>query len=218
MRDFCDSQGQSGTFDNGDMGQVGCLQHGNHMYTLVASQADTGVLADDQDVLPLDGQPGWALDGSTCNVWLFVNNGNMMIDYLVDSQDWTSDGFDFQKHVWVWDNNGVQVGAMNKVQRDHWGVYGQFQQLNMVSTDGLNQGLCNDGSTNMVGGCADVVEVYSQMPFVGMHDAESIADGYTPNNRFRYDYSLYCRYEERMPMREFCASQDQPGTYMNGDQ
>ena len=64
--------------------------------------------------------------------------------------------------------------------------------MTMVNTAGMNPGECRDGNDNMVGGCANTVVVSSADPFVGMWDIESIENMYTGDNRFRYDYSLYC--------------------------
>jgi len=151
----------------------------------------------DMEPTPLQGQPGWALDGSTCNTWLFVNDGKQAIDYANGHEHWTSDAFDFQKNIWVWtDENGDKHNLMNKSQRDFLGRQNEFAQMTMVGSDGLNPGRCQDGADNMVGGCASIVEVSSAMPFFGFWDIESALNLYTGDNKMQYDYSLYCRWEE----------------------
>jgi hypothetical protein len=88
IRDFCSTQKESGTYMNGDE-EVRCHRQGDNMYTFVAKQAATGVLQNRQEKLVLN-QPGWATDGSTCNTWLFVNDGAQAIDYARNNPAWTS--------------------------------------------------------------------------------------------------------------------------------
>lgn len=167
------------------------------MFTFVAKQEDTGNVENDMAMVPLQGQPAWALDGSTCNTWLFVNDGAQAIDYARGTNEhWTSDGFDFQKNIWVWNKAGTNINLMNKSQRDFLGRQNDFGQMNVISSAGLNPGRCQDGNNNMPGGCVNMVEVSSADPFVGMWDIESATDLYTADNRMRYDYSLYCRWQE----------------------
>lgn len=114
VREFCDSMGAAGTYMNGGQ-EVRCMEHEGQMYTFVAKQADTGDVENDMEMVPLQGQPAWALDGSTCNTWLFVNDGQQSIDYARGTNEhWTSDAFDFQKNIWVWNRNGANVNMMNK--------------------------------------------------------------------------------------------------------
>jgi len=168
--------------------------HEGNMYTFVAKQDDTGDVDNDMEIVPLQGQPSWALDGSTCNTWLFVNDGAQAIDYARGHEHWTSQGFDFQKNIWVWNNAGTNRLTMNKSQRDFLGRQNDFEQMTMVSAGGLNPGACSDGGSNMEGGCANTVVVASNEPFVGMWDIESATNLYTGDNRMRYDYSLFCRW------------------------
>merc|ERR1712232_1339778 len=142
----------------------------------------------------LANQPGWAGDRSTCNTWLFVNDGNQAIDYARGNTAWTDVGFSFQKNIWVFgDENGADVMLMNKNQRDFLGRQEEQGQLEMVSSDGLNPGSCMDGNNNMVGGCANIVEVRNNGYFKGMWDIESRTNLYTGDNTIQHDYSLYCR-------------------------
>ena len=66
------------------------------MYTFVAKQDSVTVEGRMSVLTPLEGQPSWARDGSTCNSWLFVNNGGTQIDYATDDANYyEADGFDF---------------------------------------------------------------------------------------------------------------------------
>jgi len=84
---------------------------------------------------------------------------------------------------------------MNRNQRDFLGRQTEYEQLSMVSASGLNPGICQDGANTMQGGCANIVEIASIDPFVGMWDIESHLNMYVGDNVINHDYSLYCRYQ-----------------------
>jgi len=111
---------------------------------------------------------------------------------------------------------------MHLTQRDFLGRNSNYPAvIGFSMAEGMNPGSCKDGNTDMIDGCANVVEFTSATPFRAMFDIESSENLYTGDNTLQYDYSLYCRWVEppvKVSMKEFCASQKESGTYKNGNE